>query len=194
MIDTRSEQVQVGELVIVKLIDFGSARRELRNSSRSSSKESVSSLASSFHEDTDRQILPPAHAAGRGDMFQLDVFATGLIVVGLLAKQEIFTCDVFPEFDFNTRLPTISPTAQKYVSDMLNPDPRLRHSIDVALQDLPCPQSWFTERQCRAVEAVPEQVSSVMDLQAWRTVFAVGSTAVIASALLFARWRLKART
>mmetsp|Transcript_74771 Transcript_74771/g.136614 ORF Transcript_74771/g.136614 Transcript_74771/m.136614 type:complete len:564 (-) Transcript_74771:174-1865(-) len=150
MVDPRIDQSD--DSVLVKLIDFGSACRETSGSIAVSKASSSKASITSFHENIDGKIMPPAHANGRGDSFELDVFATGLIIAGLLAKQEIFTNDAFTGRNLKLTFSQLTHSTERYVCAFLSTDPTQRHRMDAALRGLPPPECWYTDDQQAASE------------------------------------------
>lgn len=135
MVNTQTDDTQVGGHTSVKLIDFGSARHK-----------EASQTASLFCENVDGRILPPGYHAGCGDIFELDVFAVGLLFASILANRETFTSDVFHGLDLKLQLPGTSSITEEYVGAVLNLDPALRPKIDVAWQNLPAAECWLSEQ------------------------------------------------
>jgi len=157
----------------VKLIDFGSAREEDQEEQRSkmSCSQSASSCISSIHDGVDPRILPPGPGLGRGDAFEMDVFAIGLILVGLLQKHEMFTSDVFNGLDLRLALTQVTPLTEQYLRDILHPTGRKRSKIEAAFRDLPPIEAWFTDHQGKPSEVAAESASNVQSGRARPAIF-----------------------
>merc|ERR1719498_1973158 len=133
-----------GQSVDVKLIDFGSAYSEKQDMHCSCPFAlSQSSTMSSMHSGMDQNILPPACKDGRGDSFKLDVFAAGLVVVGLLAKKEKFTNDLFVGCTLTLSVPELTLQMEQYVTRILNHSGRDRLDVAAVRRQLPSPACWF---------------------------------------------------
>jgi len=167
MISRQGNQTEVGELFTVKLIDFGSARKEDQEDQQSA----FSSHCSSFHDGIDPRILPPGPGLGRGDAFEMDVFAIGLILVGLLQKHQMFTSDVFVGLDLRLALAQVAPLTEQYVQDILHPTGQERPKIEVAFRDLPPIEAWFTDHQWKPLEVAAEPASNVQSGRARPAIF-----------------------
>jgi len=174
MVNTHSARNETDEAILVKLIDFGSARlqdldelalefpaspfkrqvsdSEVSGRGRLNSAvsgrgrlDSAVSMQSSLHDGIMPEILPPTCRGRPNTPFELDVFALGLIVIGVLRKKATFTRDVFAGCALKLVVPHISETAKEYVHAMLDTDPEARPRMEDACWGLPSAISWFTE-------------------------------------------------
>jgi hypothetical protein len=129
----------------IKVLDFGSARRVHDASVECS--DAASGMM--FLDDLDRRILPPA-AYSTETMLTSDVFALGLIAVGLVAQKPMLTRHVCRGDPARLLLPsspsenfTFTPRAENYLNLLLHFNPDARITARVALETLPPGAEWF---------------------------------------------------
>jgi len=84
------EAAQAGVLgtPVVKLIDFGSARHHEHDAETSFND-------TWFIDDVNVKILPLESSSRRSDMFSCDLFAIGLLILGLVNRRVVFTSSIF---------------------------------------------------------------------------------------------------
>jgi serine/threonine protein kinase len=169
IVDTTASQESGADarMIVVKLIDFGSAcfldKSVVKNSAdthgddsaelESDSDWSDTSDTSSFN-DFDSRIVPPPSDRGRGSPCQLDIYALGLVMAGLLSGRAMFTRDVFSS-TYDLQLDSWhSVLTREYVVALLSRTPDMRPDALTAHAMLPQEQHWASVTADIAAERV----------------------------------------
>lgn len=121
----------------VKLIDFGSARDCVAEVDLQDTSDSI------FADDVNVLVLPPEGSGRRGDMFSCDVFAVGLLLMGLMTRRSVHTSSVYDGDDLRpTLFKKLTAEAEAYLRMLLDMEAEKAPTAQVALDTLPLIGQW----------------------------------------------------